>query len=300
MDNVSCFLMSWRVIHISNESRLSLKQNNLSLLQGNNVVSVPLEDIGVLIMESRAVLVTTALLDACIQHKISVFVCDEKHMPSGVLLGYQQHSRQVAVIEKQLNWSLPFRKRLWQLIVEQKISNQSVVFIKVSGRKNNNIESYVRSVQSGDVTNREGVAAREYFQNILSTPILRSEDTHINAALNYGYAIVRGVLSRTLASYGFLTSVGIHHNSELNNFNLADDLIESYRPIVDLFVFKNITNDKELLTKEERIELIQLLTKSVQINGEQHTLLHAIESTVKSLVTVSEIKEIDSLCLPTL
>ncbi|PIQ91665.1 MAG: subtype II CRISPR-associated endonuclease Cas1 [Parcubacteria group bacterium CG11_big_fil_rev_8_21_14_0_20_39_22] len=292
--------MSWRIIHVGNESRLSLKQNNLSLIQGDQTFSLPLEDIGVLLVENRGTLLTGALLNACVQHKITVFICDEKYMPSGVLLGYQQHSRQVSAIKKQLQWSLPFKKQLWKKIVEQKILNQSEVFRLVKGEKSLKIQSYVNSVQSGDTTNREGAAAREYFQNILDIPAVRSFDNHINAALNYGYAVIRGVTSRSLSSYGFLTSVGIHHDSELNNFNLADDIIEPYRPYIDRFVFQNISNVAGSLTKEDRISIVNLLTEPVVLLGKTYSLQRAIEITVQSLVTSTDESDPIKLLLPTL
>lgn len=289
--------MSWRILHISNEIRLSLRKNTLQLHQSDTIYSIPLEDIGVLVLENRGISVTSALLDACVRHKVTVLVCDEKHLPSGTLLGYQQHSRQSAVIAKQLSWSSPFRKRIWQKITQTKISNQARVFAEITGTSSPSIESYARSVQSGDRTNREGAAAREYFQNILPQTLIRHADDRINGALNYGYAILRGTMARSLASYGFLTSIGIHHKSDLNNFNLADDLIEPYRPYVDRFVFKNISFEGEL-TKEDRIGLVNLFTNTIGINNQTHTLLRACDLTVQSLVTATVSSDPQAIVLP--
>ena len=154
--------MSWRIINVSNEAYVSLRQEQLVLKQEDEH-TIPLEDIGVLLLESRAILVSTALLDACVRHKIAVFVCDEKHLPSGILLGYQQHSRQVKVIEKQLAWAEPFKKRLWQNIIRQKIKNQQTVLEKLAGKEFPDFEIYASSVNSGDTLNREATAARAYF-----------------------------------------------------------------------------------------------------------------------------------------
>lgn len=291
--------MSWRIVHISNESRLSLHTGSLRVTQAGDMYTIPLEDVGVLMLESQRVLITSALLDACVSHKVAVFVCDNKYLPSGVLLPYQQHSRQAATIAKQLAWTKPFCKRLWQLIVTQKIENQAKVFKTISGTESTDLKSYARGVQSGDATNREGAAARTYFQNILPHPLIRTEENRINAALNYGYAVLRGVIARSLASYGFLTSVGIHHRSELNNFNLADDLIEPFRPYVDAFAFRAISANGTL-GREDRVALINLLTESVCVGEQTYTLLRAIDVTVQSLVTATTQNEYQAIALPAL
>lgn len=280
-----------------------MRQEQLVLKQDEEY-TIPLEDIGVLILESRAILVSVALLDACVRHKIAVFVCDEKHMPTGILLGYQQHSRQVKVIEKQLTWAEPFKKRLWQNIIRQKIKNQQTVLEKLKGKQFPDFEAYARSVNSGDTLNREATAARAYFSALLPSGSTRESDDRINSALNYGYAILRGALARSIVAYGFLSSLGIKHASELNNFNLADDLIEPYRPVLDLFVHREIifsgtgesATEKEL-TKEDRARILGILTEPVSLDGEQ-TALHAMEMTAQSLATASEQKDPELIRLP--
>jgi CRISP-associated protein Cas1 len=289
--------MSWRIVTVSKEARLSATQGQLVITQDERH-TLPLEDIGALVLESRAILLTTALMDACAQHKVAVYVCDEKHMPSAMLLPYQQHSRQFAVIEKQLAWSLPFKKRLWQRIVKQKIANQWRVLEHVTQKPHLEFGALIDAVDSGDSINREGASARIYFDRLLPAGSTRSADDHTNAGLNYGYAILRGAIARSLVAYGFLSSVGIAHKSELNNFNLADDLMEPYRPIIDLYVFSHIPVDGEL-TKEERSALVGLLTQEVILDGKSFTVLRAMEMTAQSLVTATEKGEYDSLLLPT-
>lgn len=298
--------MSWRIINVSNEAYVSLRQEQLVLKQDGEEHTIPLEDIGVLLLESRSIVASVALLDACVRHKIAVFVCDEKHLPSGILLGYQQHSRQVKVIEKQLAWAEPFKKRLWQNIIRQKIKNQQTVLEKLTGKQFSNFEVYARSVNSGDTLNREATASRAYFSELLPSGLTRKSDDRVNSALNYGYAILRGSLARSIVAYGFLSSLGIKHASELNNFNLADDLIEPYRPVLDLLVHreiipfktKNISAENEL-TKEDRAKILGILTEPVFLDGEQ-TALHAMEMTAQSLVTASEQKDPELLKLPTI
>lgn len=292
--------MSWRIISIAEKSYLSLGLENLVIKQDLKEYKVPLEDIGVIVLENRTITTSVALLDACIQHKIAVLVCDEKHTPSGTLLGYQQHSRQSKVIKEQLLWTEPFKKRVWQNIIKQKLQNQLVVLEKISKKDFPNFKNYINSVNSGDTLNREASAARLYFESLLPKDCVRSSDHVINAGLNYGYAILRGAIARSIVAYGFLSSVGIQHKSELNNYALADDLMEAYRPYVDYHVFIKIPADSELFTKEMRDELVGVLTLPVIIDGVKQSLLRAMEITAQSLVTVTTEKDPTRLLLPVL
>jgi len=291
--------MSWRILHISEQSRLSLRKGSLCVQQVEEH-TIPLEDIGVLILESHSISLTTALLDGCVRNKIAVIVCDSTHMPCSVLLGYQQHSRQLKAVEAQLAWTEPFKKRLWQRIIKQKIDNQKTVLEKITNSEFVKLTQYKNTVNSGDTLGREASAARLYFNELLPDQVTRSHDHIINAKLNYGYAILRTVLARSIVAYGFLSSVGIRHKSELNNFNLADDLIEPYRPFVDKFVFESTKFGNGELTKENRIDLVNILTSSVMLDGCAYSLLHALELSAQSLVTASEAKNPELLIIPDL
>ena len=292
--------MSWRIVSIAEKSYLSLSLENLVIKQESGEFKVPLEDIGVIVLENRTITTSVALLDACIQHKIAVLICDEKHTPSGTLLGYQQHSRQSKVIKEQLLWTVPFKKRVWQNIIKQKLQNQLAVLEKISGDTFPNFENYIDSVNSGDTLNREASGARLYFDVLLPTGCVRNSDHIINAALNYGYAILRGTIARSIVAYGFLSSVGVQHKNELNNYALADDLMEAYRPYVDRLVFTKIPTDGVLLTKDMRDELVGILTHLVIIDGVKQSVLRAMEITAQSLVTVTTEKDPSRLLLPIL
>ncbi|MFA5831704.1 MAG: type II CRISPR-associated endonuclease Cas1 [Candidatus Paceibacterota bacterium] len=291
--------MSWRIINVSNEARVSVRQEQLVLKQDAEY-TIPLEDIGVLILESHSIIVSIALLDACVRHKVALFVCDIKHHPSGVLLGYQQHSRQVKVIENQIAWTEPFKKRVWQNIIQRKIKNQQAVLEKITGKKFPDFEMYARTVNSGDTLNREATAARAYFSALLPLGSTRNSEDKVNAVLNYGYAILRGTLARSVAAYGFMASIGVNHSSELNSFNLVDDLIEPYRPALDLLAFGEILKDssnEEELSKDDKAKILSILTTPISLDGEQ-TILHAMEMTAQSLVTATEQKDPTLIRLP--
>lgn len=293
-----CFCMSWRVVSISKQSYLSLHHENLLIRQDDEEFSVPLEDIGVLLIESRQTVLSAALIDACVRHKVALFVCDEKHLPSGILLGYQQHSRQSGVIAAQLAMTEPFKKRLWQRVVIRKIQNQEAVCRAVLGNVSSPFSYYAKTVHSGDPLNREATAARVHFSSLFPPGVTRETDHVLNAGLNYGYAILRGAMARALASYGFLTSMGIMHVSELNNFALADDLMEPYRPFVDDCVFRTIKPTGEELTKEMRDSILAILTTDTLIGEKNQSILRAVELTAQSLVTAIEEKDPERLLLP--
>jgi len=292
--------MSWRIVSIAEKSYLSLNLENLVIKQDSGEFKVPLEDISVIVLENRTITTSVALLDACIQHKIAVLICDEKHTPSGTLLGYQQHSRQSKVIKEQLLWTEPLKKRVWQSIIKQKLENQYAVLTEISKREFPNFINYTASVNSGDTLNREALAARLYFGELLPKGCVRNSDHVINASLNYGYAILRGAMARSIVTYGFLSSIGIQHKNELNNYSLADDLMEVYRPYVDYLVFTKISVNAELLNKEMRNELVGILTHRVIINESKQTILRAMEITAQSLVTVTTEKDPSRLLLPIL
>jgi CRISP-associated protein Cas1 len=296
--------MSWRSITIANDARISLRADSLVVKQEEEEFLVPLEDIGVLVLESRHVLLTTALLDACVRHKIAVLVCDEKHLPSGCLIGYQQHSRQWHITKAQCAWSAPFQKNTWRTIVQQKIHNQASVMKKMEsgGAVVEKLQHYAKTVRSGDTTNREGAAAQIYFSALLPADTHRGSDTLVNTMLNYCYALVRASLARHIAAYGFLGSMGIWHKSELNNFNLADDLLESFRPFVDLHVVTYLKKHPEIANfgKDAKQACVALLHMDVLLKNEKSTVLRATERVVQSLSSATQAKDTTLLSLPTL
>ena len=175
----------------------------------------------------------------------------------------------------------PLQKQLWQSIVKRKIENQATCVEFTSNEPVDDLYSLAKSVSSDDAKNLEAVAANLYFKKIFGKDFVRRDDSFINLALNYGYSIVRGLIARTLTVYGFEPSIGVHHASELNNFNLADDIIEPFRPIVDMIVFNFIGQEK--LTPQIKKQLFALVNQDVEINGQIYALSYAVELVVQSL-----------------
>lgn len=292
--------MAWRVVAIKNPARLSLRDNQLVIAQETEA-TLPIEDLDTLVLDSYGITTTANLLTALATKSTTTVICDEKHLPASVLLPYSQHSRQAKVSRQQLAMSQPLKKQLWQRIVEQKITNQADV-LQAVGLDDAPLRAYASDVKSGDTSNRESLAARIYFDQLLDDATRRKPIWH-NAALNYGYAMVRSHIARHIAARGLVTSQGIFHHNELNSFNLADDLIEPYRAAVDLYILEKVTplhvgDHDASLTKHDRQLIIDILNYYVIMNGKKFTVKHAIERTVESFIECIEAKEVRKLLLP--
>lgn len=289
--------MAWRNIYISKNARLSLHQESL-VIKIEDEYRIPIEDIATVMIESNMVSLTSALLSKFAEYNVLVYFCDRYHLPNGILLPINQHSRSLKAIETQLNVSKPLKKRLWQSIIIRKILNQAIV-LELAGKNSDKLVYYSNLVKSGDSDNVESVAANYYFKALFGPDFNRREDNTLNYALNYGYSIIRSAIARGISIYGFLPAFGIHHHSELNQFNLADDLFEPYRQIVDLWVYMNVKSEDTVNT-EMKVKLFNLLNYQILIDNKVHSVLNAIEATAKSLSTAYRSNDYSQLLLPTL
>ena len=294
--------MAWRVIGISNPARLSVKDNQLVIAQDESV-NLPIEDIDALILDSYGVTLTANLVTELSSSGTTVIVCDEKHLPSSVILPYSQHSRQAKVSRQQLAMGQALKKQLWRRIVVQKISNQADV-LQQFNYDSEPLRKIAGEVRSGDIDNRESLAARIYFADLLDDAT-RRKPTWYNAALNYGYAMVRSHIARHIAARGLVASQGIFHRSELNSFNLADDLIEPYRAAVDEYILSHVApfhvgEDDANLTSKDRREIIDVLNYNISINDKKYSIKHAVERNVESFIQCIDQDSSDYLVLPKL
>ena len=279
--------MTWRSLLISRPAKLSLQQQHL-LIQQEESIPVPLEDIAVIVVESREVVITTPLLSACAQNGITLLTCDEQFLPCGQWLPFAQYHRSLKILRQQMNMTQPQKKQLWQQIVKQKIRNQAWM-LDYSGHDiaSGRLNALADEVKSGDKGYAEGQAAALYFPLLFGDAFTRSSESGINACLNYGYSIIRSAVARALIQYGFLPALGLHHRSELNPFNLADDFIEPYRPIVDLLAYEHLSSGslKDTLTPEFKRKLIELLCHQILLDKQKYSVLAAIDRTIQSFQT---------------
>jgi CRISP-associated protein Cas1 len=295
--------VAWRTVMIQNAARMRLHKGQLQLEQDAGMATVPLEDITCLILESPQISLTSSVLAACAEHSVAVIVCDAKHMPSGVMLPFHPHSRQSRIGHVQLSWSEPLRKRLWQAVVQCKILNQAEV-LAAAGKDATRLYTLSKTVQSGDPNNIEAQAARYYWTACFGKTFIRAHEDAVNAALNYGYAVVRGIVARSQVAYGLLPAFGIHHCNQLNAFNLTDDMMEVFRPCVDALVLEMvaagaITPDAGSLSKEARARLAGIGSVQCRMGKETHSLINATELMTQSLIQAIEAKSAALLVLPT-
>ena len=277
--------MAFRNIYIENDVQMKIKNEQLFIKKEELESTMPLEDINSICIESQRSNITTYALRKFIEHDIIVYVCDEKHLPTGVLVGMNNYSRQLKNIRKQVEMPKPLMKRIWQNIIKIKILNQAECLRQLDKGGAELLEKMSCSVNSGDTENVEARAANFYFRCLFGKTFNRKIECIENAALNYAYAIVRGIIARTLIMYGFEPSIGIFHHNQLNNFNLADDLIECFRPVVDLYVMNYIDFSKGELDSLDKKILYNVVNTLVLIDGKKFNISGAVEYMIKSLST---------------
>ena len=279
--------MPFRNLVIQNEASLSLKNKQLRVRTETADATIPIEDIDTILVENRQTILSTALMGALAQSGVALFICDEYHMPCAVLEPFAQHSRGLEIAQNQLNLTQPAKKQMWKQVVTAKINNQAKCLL-LCGMEDSakELSSIAKHVLSGDEGNAEGHAAAKYFPALFGDGFVRRDgDDARNSWLNYGYAIVRGCVARSLTVYGFLPMFGLQHHSTLNQFNLADDFIEPYRQVVDLFTATNATKDAHL-TSAIKPQLVNLMNYDVLLDGKKYTLSYAIERTVQSFSAI--------------
>lgn len=287
--------MAKRTICINSPARISVKDKQLVVSNHEKSVSVPLEEIWVIVIESRAANITSTALADLATEGIGVITCASNHMPNGLFLPLGAHSRHAKIVEDQLMIGKPLRKRLWQRIVIAKIKNQARL-LEVQGKNGQPLYAIADKVLSGDTTNQESVAASLYFRELLPKGTRR--DGPYVSALDYGYAVIRAGIARTAVAGGWLVSRGIHHRNNLNAFNLVDDLIEPFRPIVDqLVVEENLTDP---LGTAAKAKLISVFNTTVAVGNEATSTQNAIEIELESLKEAVLQKDSQLLRLPSI
>ena len=291
-----------RTLVFSNPVRLSLRNRQLVLAYKDdpeNTTTVPIEDIGVVVVENQQVSVTLSLLNALTENEVQVVFCNATGMPSSMLLGFEGNNLQGETLRNQMSCGEVLKKQLWKQIVESKIRNQSRLLDKV-GQEGACLRPYYSNVKSGDADNREGSAARIYFQRLFGADFVRDRTLPgINALLNYGYTILRAAVSRAIVSSGLFPAIGLFHHNRSNAFPLADDLMEPYRPFVDEAVYDLLMQGSMELTKDTKAKLIMVLYADTEFENVNRPLSVGLSMTTSSLVRCYA-KDCLKLSLPSL
>lgn len=277
-----------RTLFFGNPAYLSTKNEQMviSFPDDKPVRIVSIEDLGMIVLEDQQITITNGLLGKLTDRKVAIVTCNAQHLPDGLLLPMHGHTEQVERIGYQLNASLPLKKNLWQQTISAKIHNQHAL-LKEKGKASTRMEYLAKNVNSGDLGNNEAQAAAIYWQSLFDLPDFNRGQAGIppNNLLNYGYAILRAVIARALVSSGLLPNVGIWHHNKYNAYCLADDIMEPYRPFVDLVVSHIVdTEDSyEELTIELKRELLTIPALDVKIDGQKSPLMVAASRTTNSL-----------------
>ncbi|WP_442846421.1 type II CRISPR-associated endonuclease Cas1 [Leeuwenhoekiella sp. H156] len=279
-----------RTLFFGNPAYLSTRNEQLVVnfpQEDKKEASIPIEDLGYIVLEDPQITITNGLLMKLVQNKTAVITCDKQHLPCSFLQPLVGHSEQTERMKHQLNASVPLKKNLWQQTVQAKIGNQAA-HLRLHRKRSLKLERWATEVKSGDTMNHEAIAAAYYFQNLFEdVPGFSRNQKGIapNNLLNYGYAILRAVTARALVSSGMLPSVGIFHKNKYNAFCLADDVMEPYRPFVDSLVYEMVRagEDLEELTMDLKAVLLTIPAMDVVIDGKQSPLMVAMSRTTSSL-----------------
>ncbi len=291
-----------RTLYFGNPAYLSLRNAQLVLrlpeVEKNDTVSstfkkeaertIPIEDIGVVILDNKQITITQGVLGALLENNVAVITCDEQRMPAGLMLPLAGNTTQSERFRHQIEASLPLKKQLWQQTVQTKILNQSKVLKCCRNMTCGNMEAWTKQVKSGDSDNLEGRAAAFYWQNLFGNIDGFRRDREglpPNNLLNYGYAILRAVVARALVGSGLLPTLGIHHHNRYNAYCLADDIMEPYRPFVDKLVAEIVDSGMDItnLTTEIKGKLLTIPVIDVVINNKRSPLMIAMATTTASL-----------------
>lgn len=282
-----------KTLMFSNRAYLSLRYDQMVIKRINEVgqeetITRPIEDLGIVLIENPQVTFTAALMDKLLQNNVSVIFCDDRHMPSGVLMPLEKNDTQSEVYNAQIDASVPLKKQLWQQTIIAKILNQAAALRIVNNVEIGNMLAWSKKVLSGDSTNLEARAAVYYWKNIFPQfpNFVRHDDdgNDPNSLLNYGYAILRAIIARSLVSSGLLPTFGIFHKNRYNAYCLADDIMEPYRPYVDLMVNEILSQGyaPEVNQQTKKI-LLTLPTVDVKIKNLKRPLMIAASITTSSL-----------------
>ena len=271
--------MSWRIVVISKRAKLDYQLGYL-VVRNENVTKIHLGEISTLLIESTAVSITTSLLAELTKKKIKVIFCDEKRNPSSELVGYYGSHDTSSKVRNQIQWSRNSKDAVWTEIVTEKIRKQKKLLEYQGKEESKLLDSYLQEIKWNDETNREGHAAKVYFNALFGLDFTRTTDCSVNSALNYGYSIILSAFTREITANGYITQLGLFHDNMFNQFNLASDLMEPFRVLVDKEVFEMKFEEFEV---DEKRRLVNILNHEVVIDGKVQYVNNAVKIYCKSV-----------------
>ncbi|MCL2522104.1 MAG: type II CRISPR-associated endonuclease Cas1 [Erysipelotrichales bacterium] len=293
--------MSYKNLIIRNGKFLSMLDSQLVVKRrGEETLSIPIEDISIILVEDPYSNFSSRVLTELSKHGVILLFCDNSYMPTSFVLPYNQSYNQSKILRAQICFSKQIKAELWQKIIKQKINNQESV-IRYCNNDDYTIQylsRYKNEVEINDTKNLEGIASKMFFSALYGDDFIRFTESGINLALNYGYSVLHAAIIRHLCVMGFNSNLGIWHSSEKNAFNLASDLIEPFRPLVDYLLYWHQDDLEVPLSKDIRKKLVQLLKRRVKMNQKSLTVEYAMEQVVKNLLNIITTNDFKEFSLP--
>lgn len=283
--------MSWRIVNITKRAKLDLKLNDM-VVRGDETAKIHLSEISMVIIENTAVSMTAALMVELAKRKIKVIFCDEKRNPCFENVPYYGSHDTSLKVKMQMAWQESTKGMVWTEIVKEKIRQQMLFLQSEEKSEWQMLKTYTEEMKFNDETNREGHAAKVYFNALWGKDFTRASNNLINAALNYGYSILLSAVNREIVACGYITQIGLFHTNRFNMFNLSSDLMEPLRPLVDRKVFQMQLDKFEL---DEKLQLVNILNQEVVIDGRKQYVNNAIKIYVKSVFDALENNDVAHL-----
>ncbi len=279
--------MGWRTVVVNKNCKLSYK-NDYLVIRSETLQMIHLSEINLIIVENGMVSITSYLINELINNKIKLIFCDEKHNPAGEVMPYYGSFNTSKKILNQIKWKKERKDEIWRQIVKYKIHNQAMLLKKLDIAGYEKLLEFEKKVEIADKTNREGHAAKVYFNLLFTKDFVRGTNSMINSGLDYGYAIILSTINKDVVSKGYITQIGINHKSEFNQFNLTCDLMEPFRPLIDEIVYNNQNLEFDRIQK---YKLIDVLNNKVKINGKEQFVGNAIPIYIQSVFDALENNE---------
>lgn len=278
--------MSWRTLFIEESEELSLYLDNVKVRRASSDFVFPLSDLLIILIDNYKTIITVKLITACAIRNIPIIVCGDNHHPLCIIHPLSGHYVGSKVLNEQISWTIDQKNTIWMTIIQHKIAKQLFVLKQFDKSQESwaLLQNYINSVQDGDSTNREGLAAKVYFRALFGDGFSRREDSALNACLDYGYSVFRAIISKTVVAKGLCPQLGIFHRGAQNDFNLLDDILELFRSVVDGFVYARF-RDVKIFVRECRLEILKMLDGKIQFGTQKLSIGNIIEKTIDSLLT---------------
>ena len=288
--------MGWKIIDIESNSQVKLFLNNLIIFKEFKKITIPLCDVDVVVFDNIKTTVTIKLINQLTKNNILTIICNEKHLPTSLIIPQIGNFNSLKILEKQINWNVKYKHLKWKEIITHKILNQVEILKHFKLKFNNDFfNEILLEIKPFDISNREGHAAKVYWHTLYGKEFNRNEDNDINYMLNYGYSILYSYFSRSIIKKGLDPRISIFHKSFDNYFALSSDLMEEFRPLIDWYVYKVNQSKEKILIIDVKTNILKLFNKKCMVIDKKYFIPQAIDIYIDNLVNEREIPKVNFL-----